>query len=115
MVKPILLAVLLVSGVSTHLSSGDAYERYCVECHRELPTSLQRMFMRYLLVYGGEKNVKAGLKHYLKYPLKEISVMSDLFIDNYGIKKKTTTLSDKQIDKALEIYWEKFKVIDKLK
>ena len=110
MVKPILLAVLLVSGSF----SQDAYERYCVECHRELPTSLQRMFMRYLLVYGGEKNVKAGLKHYLKYPLKEISVMSDLFIDNYGIKKKTT-LSDNQIDKALDIYWEKFKVIDKLK
>lgn len=106
--------MLLISGASTHLSSGDAYERYCVECHRELPTSLQRMFMRYLLVYGGEKNVKAGLKHYLKYPLKEISVMSDLFIDNYGIKKKTT-LSDNQIDKVLDIYWEKFKVIDKLK
>ena len=110
MVKPIVLIALLASG----LYSQDAYERYCVECHRELPTSLQRMFMRYLLVYGGEKNVKAGLKHYLKYPLREISVMSDLFIDNYGIKKKTR-LSDTQIDKALEIYWKKFKVIDKLK
>ncbi len=110
MVKPILLAVLLISGAF----SQDAYERYCVECHKELPTSLQRMFMRYLLVYGGEKNVKAGLKHYLKYPIREISVMSDLFIDNYGIKKKTT-LSDNQIDKALDIYWKKFKVIDKLK
>ena len=110
MVKKLVLAGLLVSG----LFSQDAYERYCVECHKELPTSLQRMFMHYLLVYGGEKNVKAGLKHYLKYPLREISVMSDLFIDNYGIKKKTT-LSDKQIDKALDIYWKKFKVIDKLK
>ena len=112
--KSILLAVLLIFGSSTHLASADAYERNCVECHKELPTSLQRMFMRYLLVYGGEINVKAGLKHYLKYPIKEISVMSDLFIDNYGIKKKTT-LSDREIDKALEIYWEKFKVLDKLK
>lgn len=102
--------MLLVSS----LFSQDIYERHCVECHKELPTSLQRMFMHYLLVYGGEENVKAGLKHYLKYPLREISVMSDLFIDNYGIKKKTT-LSDEQIDKALNIYWEKFKVIDKLK
>ena len=110
MVKPIVLTVLLISG----LFSQDAYERYCVECHKELPTSLQRMFMRYLLVYSGEENVKAGLKHYLKYPLKEISVMSDLFIDNYGIKKKTK-LSDKQIDEALKNYWERFKVIDKLK
>jgi len=114
MVKTILMAVLLISGFSTHLSSADTYERHCVECHKELPTSLQRMFMRYLLVYGGEENVKAGLKHYLKYPIKEISVMSDLFIDNYGIKKKTR-LSDRQIDEALDSYWERFKVIDKLK
>lgn len=114
MVKRILWIVLLISCVSTQLSSEDVYERYCIECHKGLPTTLQGMFMHYLLVYGGEKNVKAGLKHYLKYPLREISVMSELFIDNYGIKEKTT-LSDKQIDKALDIYWEKFKVIDKLK
>ncbi len=90
------------------------YERNCVGCHKELPTSLQRMFMNYLLVYGGEKNMKAGLKHYLEYPSKHISVMSNLFIDNYGIKEKTILSSD-EIDEALNIYWDKFKVFDKLK
>ncbi|MDQ7046106.1 MAG: hypothetical protein Q9M39_00135 [Sulfurovum sp.] len=114
MVKPIVWAVLLVFVTSTHLYAEDVYECNCVECHRELPTSLQRMFMRYLLVYGGEKNLKAGLKHYLKYPLREISVMSELFLDNYAIKKKTT-LTNEEIDEALDIYWEKFKVIGRLK
>jgi len=102
--------ILIISGVY----SQDAYERHCVKCHKELPTSLQRMFMNYLLVYSGEKNMKAGLKHYLQYPSKEISVMSDLFIDNYGIKKKSD-LKEKEIDKALDIYWDKFKVFNKLK
>jgi hypothetical protein len=110
MVRPLILSLILVSGITAQ----DAYERHCVGCHEELPTSLQRMFMRYLLVYSGENNVKAGLKHYLKFPLREISVMSDLFLDNYGIKKKTT-LTDRQIDEALDIYWDKFKVFDKLK
>ena len=110
MVKHILVVVLLLTGIFAE----DAYERHCVECHKSLPTSLQRMFMNYLLVYGGEKNMKAGLKHYLQYPSKHISVMSDLFIDNYGIKKKTRLTSD-EIDKALDVYWEKFKVFDKLK
>ncbi len=110
MVKPIILFFGLVSGVFAQ----NAYERHCVECHKELPTSLQRMFMRYLLVYSGEENVKAGMKHYLKYPLKEISVMSDLFIDTYGIKEKTK-LSDSEIDEALDIYWDKYKVFNKLK
>jgi hypothetical protein len=110
MVKSILVFALLFTSVFAE----NAYERNCVGCHKSLPTSLQRMFMNYLLVYGGEKNMKAGLKHYLQYPSKHISVMSDLFIDNYGIKKKTTLTSD-EIDKALDVYWEKFKVFDKLK
>ena len=92
----------------------DVYERYCISCHEPLPTSLQKMFMNYLLVYGGEKNMKAGLKHYLKYPIKEISVMNDLFLKSYAIKKPTT-LSDEVLEEAIEIYWNRFKVLGKLK
>jgi hypothetical protein len=110
MVKKIVFVTLILSGVF----SQDAYERHCVGCHIELPTSLQRMFMNNLLVYSGEKNMKAGLKHYLQYPSREISVMSDLFIESYGIKEKST-LNDKEIEEAINIYWEKFKVFNKLK
>ncbi len=110
MVKLLFVVIVAIS----QLGAKDIYEKNCVPCHRELPTSLQKMFMNYLLVYGGEKNLKAGLKHYLQYPSKHISVMSDLFIENYGIKQKTT-LSDKELDEVLDIYWEKFKVFDKLK
>jgi len=92
----------------------DMYERHCVTCHKSLPTSLQQMFKRYLLVYSGEKNVKASIKHYLTYPTKSISVMSDLFIDTYGTKR-TTQLSKKELNEAINIYWDKFKVFDKLK
>ncbi len=114
MVKKLSFIFILLIMLHSQAEAKDAYERYCVGCHKKLPTSLQRMFMHYLLVYSGEENMKAGLKHYLKYPLREISVMSDLFIDNYGIKERTT-ISDKQIDEALDIYWNKFKVIEKLK
>ena len=110
MVKILVLCVLL----SSQMFSNNAYEKYCVECHKKLPTSLQRMFMRYLLVYSGEKNMKAGLRHYLRYPSKEISVMSTLFIDNYGIKKRTK-LTKSKLNEALNIYWDKFKVFQKLK
>ena len=109
--KIILLLFILGDNV---LLAEDMYERNCVECHKNLPTSLQRMFMNYLLVYGGEKNMKAGLKHYLQYPSKEISVMSDLFIDSYGIKEKTT-LNNDELDEIIDIYWDKLKVFKKLK
>lgn len=95
-------------------NAKNVYERECVQCHERLPVSLQSMFMKYLLVYGGEKNFKAGLKHYLKYPSEHITVMSKLFIDNYNIKNKTD-LSDEVLTEAIDIYWEKFKVFNKLK
>ncbi len=110
MVKKIVLFVVLISG----LFSQDAYERNCVGCHKDLPTTLQQMFKEYLQMYSGEENVKAGLKHYLRYPSKSITVMSELFIDSYGIKKKSK-LNKKELDEAINIYWDKFKVFNKLK
>ena len=110
MVKKLLLAVLLTSTVF----SDDVYERNCIPCHQALPTSLQQMFMSYLLVYSGEKNLKTVMKYYLRHPTKEMSVMSDLFIRTYGIKQKSY-LSNEELDKAIDIYWDKFKVFNKLK
>lgn len=111
MVRIIYVVLILLLGT---VHAEDIYQKECVGCHKKLPTSLQRMFMNYLLVYGGEKNMKAGLKHYLQYPSKHISVMSDLFVSSYGIKQKTR-LNSEELDEVLDIYWEKFKVFDKLK
>lgn len=109
MVKIVCLSLVLLSSSFAQ----DAYERNCVSCHKSLPATLQEMFKRYLLVYSGESNMKAGIKHYLLYPSKDISVMSDLFIDTYGTKNKMT-LNLKELEQAIDIYWDKFKVFDKL-
>jgi len=111
MMKKIVFWVMLTLQMAT---AGNIYERNCIPCHEDLPTSLQQMFKEYLLVYSGEQNVKAGIKHYLKYPNRSISVMSELFIDNFGIKK-TTILSTEELNEAVNIYWDKFKVFNKLK
>jgi len=94
-------------------SQSSIYKNNCIECHKLLPISLQEMFMSYILVYGGEKNFKAGLKHYLKNPSKSISVMSDLFKKSYKIKQKTK-LSDKEIDNTIDEYWDKFSIFKRL-
>ena len=110
MVKRLWIVLVLVN----MLWAEGVYERHCVTCHQALPASLQEMFKRYLLVYSGETNVKAGIKHYLRYPSKDISTMSALFIDTYGIKHETT-LNQKELDEAVNTYWEKYKVFGKLK
>jgi hypothetical protein len=105
--------ILLYSVLSVGLFAQNAYERHCVPCHRDLPTTLQGMFKNYLLVYSGEQTVKAALRHYMRYPSKHISVMSDLFIDTYGVKGRLY-ISDKELQEAIDIYWEKYKVFGKL-
>ena len=110
MVKSFILVLVLV----LHLQAENVYERNCIPCHKNLPTSLQQMFMVYLENYSGEKNVKTILKYYLNHPSKSLSVMSDLFIDSHGIKKPTK-LDEAELDKAIDDYWKKFKVFDKLK
>ncbi len=111
MVKRLLLGMCvatIVAGAQT-----DIYTRRCVPCHQNLPTSLGEMFKNYLLMYSSEKFVKMGLKNYLKNPSRPLSVMSELFLDTYGIKRPTH-LNDDDLDRAIDIYWEKFKVFDKL-
>ena len=114
MVRRHLLIICIALLWGEAVSAENAYERNCIPCHKDLPTSLGQMFKEYLLIYSSEKFVKAGLKHYLRNPSKSISVMSDLFIDTYGIKNKTL-LSPEELDEAIDIYWEKFKVFNKLK
>jgi hypothetical protein len=111
MIKKILLISLLF--INT-VWAKNIYERTCIPCHQSLPTSLQQMFKRYLLVYSGEKNVKASIRHYLTYPSRSISIMSDLFLDSYSIKKKSL-LHKRDLEKAIDIYWDKYKVFYKLK
>jgi hypothetical protein len=110
MVKSIVWVLLFLS----MLNAEDVFERNCVTCHQALPATLQEMFKRYLLIYSSETNVKAGVKHYLRYPSKDISAMSDLFVDTYGIKE-ATKLSPEELDEAVDTYWEKYKVFGKLK
>ena len=100
--------------ITLSLQAQNVYERNCIPCHENMPTSLQQMFMSYLAAYSGEKNVKTVLKYYLVHPTKSLSLMSDLFITTYGIKKPTK-LNTKELDEAINSYWEKFKVFDKLK
>jgi hypothetical protein len=101
--------------ISTPLFTQNIYEKNCLYCHNDhFPTSLQRMFMSYLKVYSGEITFKASLKGYLQNPDKQLSVMSDLFIERFGIKEKTT-LNEKELEEAINIYWDLYNVRNKLK
>ncbi len=90
------------------------FEKKCVPCHEYLPSSLERMFMSYLKAYSGELAFKESLKSFLREPDEISSTMSDLFLSRFGVKSKTE-LSEKELDEAIDIYWDKYNVRNKLR
>ncbi len=108
MVKKVLLSLLLVLGVQANI-----YEKNCVKCHEKLPVSIDKYFYKYLLIYSSQNDMKHAIINYLKVPIKETTVMSDSFISRFGVKKMTT-LNEKELQEAVEFYWQRYKVFGKL-
>ena len=109
MVKKIILLIML-----SNILFADIYQTNCLSCHQNIDVTLEKLFFRYLLKHSSEKNVKKSLIAYLKNPTMKTTVMPEAFIKRYGIKKKTT-LNDEELRKAINIYWDTYKVFGKLK
>ncbi len=108
MVKKILAAFTLT------VFSFANFNTACVSCHKAKDVDLRKTFMNALLVYGGEKNFKTALFYYCKNPIYLNSVMDEEFVKKY-LPLKPVKLSDSELKKMLNIYWEKYKVIGNLK
>ena len=108
----IVVTILLITA-SVMASDVNIYERNCVECHRNLPVSLDKFFFNYLLKYSSERRVKQALRNYLKHPRKKASLATDELVSRYGLMPKTK-LSDEELRRAIDIYWEKYKVFGKI-
>ncbi len=109
-----LIATMIILTSLLFAKEQNAYESNCVNCHDKIAVSIDKYFYRYLLKYSGETEVKKNMLEYLKNPKKENSAMSESFINRFGIKKKSK-LSDKKLKEAIDIYWNKYQVFNKLK
>ena len=111
--------VILIALLTLHLSAKESeikeniYANSCIPCHQHLPYSLEKIYMLYLKTFSGELTFKASLKAFLKSPMEETSVMPDEWIENFSVKEKTT-LTDKELDKAIDTYWRLFDVRNRL-
>ncbi len=91
----------------------DVFDRECVVCHVRQKVSLRKAFMNALLIYSGHDNMKAGLKYFLRHPRRDSSVMGEAFLEKHPLKQPMT-LDDATLDRALELYWERYRVIGNL-
>ncbi len=112
MKNKILLLIFLTLSLGAK-DNNSVYNTNCIPCHEHLPYSLQKIYMLYLKTFSGEQTFKASLKAFLKEPLEDTSVMPDEWIENFSVKERTT-LSDKELDEAINSYWELYDVRNKL-
>ncbi|NVJ53508.1 MAG: hypothetical protein HWD90_07415 [Campylobacteraceae bacterium] len=106
--------VFILFSLSIFLNANDIYENNCVSCHNKLPVTIDKYFYRYLLKYSSQRSVKEAMTNYLNNPSKDTTIMPEAFIKRFGVKK-ATTLNKDDLNKALDIYWDKYKVFGKLK
>ena len=95
-------------------SNENIYKENCLVCHKPLSFNLKSIYFSYLLKYSSEDAVKLALIDYLKEPNKDTSVMPKDYIRSFGLKK-ATLLSDEELKKAVDYYWDRYKVFGKLK
>ncbi|MBD3795575.1 MAG: hypothetical protein IE881_06530 [Epsilonproteobacteria bacterium] len=113
MIKKILILSIVSSTFMVAKTPKEIYEKNCVECHATLPSSLEKMFMSYIKTYSGERATKIAIKTFLKKPDLDTSVMSEIFLDKFGVKKPTK-LNDKELDSAIEYYFNQYKIKGRL-
>ncbi len=110
----ITLLILSLFSVTQVYAGENVYERNCMRCHKQMSLGMQKIFMRYLLKYSSEMPVKSAIIDFLKNPNYFTSALRKDQITRYGLKTKTT-LSDAELEEAVDIYWEKYKIFGKLK
>lgn len=110
----VLFVFLCLFTLSFGNKQNNIFEKKCLSCHKKIDVKLDKFLFRYLLKHSSEKNVKEAMFNYLKNPSKDTTIMSEAFILRYKIKSKSK-LKDEDLQKAIDIYWEQYKVFGKLK
>lgn len=87
--------------------SASIYEQNCVTCHEKEEISLAMVYKKYLMTFSSKQAFKSNLKSYLMNPTPQKSVMPFGFSERFGTKAKST-LTPKQLDLAIESYYEKY-------
>lgn len=94
--------------------NASIYQKNCVPCHKRLPIKIDKFFYRYLLKYSSAIETKYAIKLYLQNPQKESSILNPALLNRFGIKKKSK-LNEEDLKKAIDEYWEIYKVFGKLR
>ena len=91
------------------LFAADLFDKQCVPCHKKRGIDLKPIFFNYLLYHSSKRRVKKAMKEFLLHPDPKKSLLPK------KNKIYRHRFDPKTLDKALDIYWDRYKVIGKIK
>ncbi len=103
MVKALLIALLTLS-----LGANDLFDKRCEHCHNHINLSLKKIFFNYLIYYSSERRVKKAMKEQLLHPNPKKSLVNKKNLYKH-------TVDPNELDLFLQNYWNRYKVIGKIK
>ncbi|MEA3354660.1 MAG: hypothetical protein U9Q33_12690 [Campylobacterota bacterium] len=105
------ITILIILFLSVTLSAN-SFEKNCLNCHFQ--TRQLEMFMsKYTLKYGSEVRIKKAVFKYIKNPSAQTSVMPRGFLNRWGVKNKID-IDDKELIKAIDIYFKIYNIQSKI-
>ena len=87
---------------------ADTFDRACVPCHQRRGVPLKPIFFDYLLYYSSERGVKGAMREFLLRPDPKKRLYKKGKLYRHRVDPDT-------LQKALDEYWERYKVIGKIK
>ena len=84
---------------------SNVFKSNCLKCHKNY--ELKLYIANYTLKYSSEKRIKKAIFNFLKSPTSYKSIMPPSYIIKHEYKKPTT-LDDKKLKEAIDIYYQKF-------
>ncbi len=92
------------------LLQANMFDKKCEACHNKMGLPLKEIFFNYLLYHSSESRVKKAMKEYLLHPDIKKSLLPTK--KKYLYKHKVNL---NELDILLQIYWNKYKVIGKIR
>ncbi len=92
----------------TLTSWANIFDKKCETCHTQKALPLKKIFFDYLLHYSSEQLVKEAMKKQLLHPDNKKSLVDKNI-------SYTHTIDPNEIDILLQIYWNRYKVIGKIR
>ncbi len=102
------MARVIVILLFAFLCNAQDFQKECMACHQRKGIDLKKIYFDYLLEYSSKRATIKAMQEYLLSP----DPSKQLYIDAKPYKHK---VDKKSLDKLLEIYWNRYTVIGKIR